>query len=96
MFSSRTILLVDHIGSTATIIVAVLFAALGSRLIIWIVTLLYGLCMASLFAMIFSFPSQLGVTLNSRATSVQIGKQALPSLSLVVKAFVCDEFWLIC
>lgn len=40
---------------------------------LWVVTLLYGLCMASIYALIFSFPFQLGLTITGRTSSIFIG-----------------------
>jgi hypothetical protein len=39
---------------------------------LWVVTLLYGLCMASIYALIFSFPFQLGLTITGRTSSIFI------------------------
>lgn len=79
-FSSRSMLLTDHIGSTLAIILAIVVVPFKNNFSLWVVTLLYGVFMASIYALVFSFPYQLGVAITSRASSLLVVGSSLGAM----------------
>jgi FHS family Na+ dependent glucose MFS transporter 1 len=82
---SSIILLSNLVGSLVCIAILLFFDSLLSRILLWILTIGYGLTMSSVYATAFAIPAQNGVTITSRASSAfvisgAIGEVTIPTV----------------
>jgi len=81
--SPHAMLILDMLGCLASLITMIAFVTLKSKALLWILTLTFGACMASVYATAFSLPQTLKINITSRAASllivgVSIGDMVLP------------------
>jgi FHS family Na+ dependent glucose MFS transporter 1 len=82
-FSGKIILLVDIIAATLCTVALILFDSLRIRMVLWVITLLYGLALSSMYGTAFSLSAEGGVPITSRASSIfviggSIGEVTVP------------------
>jgi len=83
---AKTMLIIDLIGSVLSLMMLIFFERFANRILLWCMTVLYGLFMASIFASAFSLPAEVKITLSSVGASLviasaSIGDTLLPMIS---------------
>eukprot|EP01116_Phalansterium_solitarium_P003613 TRINITY_DN14423_c0_g1_i1.p1 TRINITY_DN14423_c0_g1~~TRINITY_DN14423_c0_g1_i1.p1 ORF type:complete len:466 (+),score=100.96 TRINITY_DN14423_c0_g1_i1:100-1497(+) len=94
--SNRLVLLVDFIGVILSVGALVVFSFYSGPILIWIVTVTLGVSLASIFATIITLPTDLGMKISAKESSIfivgaSIGDLALPSFGSIVVGLVGPE-----
>jgi len=79
---ARSMLIFDMTGALASLVVLLVFSQLKSLVLLWTMTICFGLSMSSVYATVFSLPPQLHLKLSPKATSVLIMGASMGDVSL--------------
>lgn len=61
------------IGCMLSVIILIIFESYKNRILLWIITLIFGSFMASMYATTYSLPIQMNIVLTSQATAFLVG-----------------------
>ncbi len=81
------ILISDMLGSLVCITVLVIMDPYKNFVVLWIVTVFFGLFMSSIYATAYSLPGELSVSMDSRGAGMLIGME---SRSLIFAVFAAS------
>lgn len=85
-------LIMDMSGALLSILVLIFLEFLRVKLLLWAMTITFGLSIASIFATAFSIPPSLNVSITSRAASIMVGKSPFVSFfRLCWLTFFCSS-----
>lgn len=84
--SARILLLGDMLGCIFALIIAILFEHFKWSALLWICTVIYGACMASIFATAFTIPVELRLKGSSKGSSAFIVASGIGDMALPVVA----------
>lgn len=79
-------LITDMAGCMISLIVLLVLDHLKNHTVLWVITFLVGLFMASIFATAFSLPGEFNVAVSSRAASIMIVEASIGDMGLPVLA----------
>jgi len=84
--SAHRLLSLDMTGSIVSIAMLLLFDSLRREIVLWIVSIGFGLFMASIYATAFSLPREMDINVTSTSTSILIVFSSLGDMGLPVVA----------